>query len=677
MYEAVTSEAWCQRLYETVRVVGPSSRGRFLSGFFCQLRLGEIRSAFENHSGMDLDTITSSCTDLAKPHAPKECRAWAFYYLGLIALQDARRTDALSELWAGFSNNLLPKESSRYRRASPGSLRMAREHLFAALSLLGPASNLLTRMVLRALALVSGPERDGIVSENSACILINTSIGCATRQSLCHLAKNANFSSATLLGALDVGLSQPAERRTRVLAFLDTLRQKAPTGWRFVSSTLCPTGEILITSMLVSEKDHGLYAQTVCIFPAHVGSADSHFLIGNEVYEAMINPLDTIIHRSQQQLRGTAALDPQAKEDEVSTNRQWWKERQRLDDELQKLLVHVEGEYFDSPSAREVLFGNHESPVLDDSSNGSSSNNLSICGDLTSRFEAVSLNLFPDAKDSHEPIISTREHSSTRPKLPIAAPRSPIDYQVETARRCADYATGTKQNSTFKPRGSCANEHPFRDSVDYTFLMLDETLHRFPFEGLPSFASRPVCRFPSLPFALVSLLDHLRPNQSMPVIDPERASYVIDPEANLSNTKERFLPFIQKMNDRYGWNWHGVDGQLPSTLFMEESLSRSNGILLYCGHGGGQVCFSRSKVEGLMNSKWSSDSEGRQSCQSSVILMGCSSGRLESVNRKGIEDFTNHAIFYEPEGIALAYLLAGAPCVVGNLWDVTDHDIDR
>lgn len=30
----------------------------------------------------------------------------------------------------------------------------------------------------------------------------------------------------------------------------------------------------------------------------------------------------------------------------------------------------------------------------------------------------------------------------------------------------------------------------------------------------------------------------------------------------------------------------------------------------------------------------------------------------------------------DPEGVALSYLAAGAPCVVGNLWDVTDKDID-
>ena len=44
--------------------------------------------------------------------------------------------------------------------------------------------------------------------------------------------------------------------------------------------------------------------------------------------------------------------------------------------------------------------------------------------------------------------------------------------------------------------------------------------------------------------------------------------------------------------------------------------------------------------------------------------MGCSSGNL----RDGGD--------FEPSGMALQYLLAGAPAVVANLWDVTDRDID-
>jgi separase len=81
-------------------------------------------------------------------------------------------------------------------------------------------------------------------------------------------------------------------------------------------------------------------------------------------------------------------------------------------------------------------------------------------------------------------------------------------------------------------------------------------------------------------------------------------------------------------------------------------------------------------VEGLVRKSGDSDS-GVRACKSAVILMGCSSGRLVSVNRKQSQSLEPMPMHYEPEGIALSYLCAGAPCVVGNLWDVTDHDIDR
>lgn len=45
--------------------------------------------------------------------------------------------------------------------------------------------------------------------------------------------------------------------------------------------------------------------------------------------------------------------------------------------------------------------------------------------------------------------------------------------------------------------------------------------------------------------------------------------------------------------------------------------------------------------------------------------MGCSSAKL-------IEEGA-----YEPHGVVKSYLMAGAPAVVGCLWDVTDRDVDR
>lgn len=73
---------------------------------------------------------------------------------------------------------------------------------------------------------------------------------------------------------------------------------------------------------------------------------------------------------------------------------------------------------------------------------------------------------------------------------------------------------------------------------------------------------------------------------------------------------------------------------------------------MYFGHGGGEQYVRGQKVREL------------DSC-STAILMGCSSGHLHSAG-----DF-------EPWGTPLSYLMGGSPCIVANLWDVTDKDIDR
>lgn len=45
--------------------------------------------------------------------------------------------------------------------------------------------------------------------------------------------------------------------------------------------------------------------------------------------------------------------------------------------------------------------------------------------------------------------------------------------------------------------------------------------------------------------------------------------------------------------------------------------------------------------------------------------MGCSSGKLLGNGE------------FDPHGTPLNYLMAGCQCLVANLWDVTDKDIDR
>ncbi len=105
-------------------------------------------------------------------------------------------------------------------------------------------------------------------------------------------------------------------------------------------------------------------------------------------------------------------------------------------------------------------------------------------------------------------------------------------------------------------------------------------------------------------------------------------------------------------------------------------------LFVYCGHGAGENMVDSYKLRKMcMNDVTSlSRLDGQQqpfkaakndslaiSCRGigAALLWGCSSGKLE---RRGIHD---------PTGAALHYLLAGAPFIISNLWDVTDRDIDR
>mmetsp|Transcript_54701 Transcript_54701/g.63947 ORF Transcript_54701/g.63947 Transcript_54701/m.63947 type:complete len:350 (-) Transcript_54701:732-1781(-) len=208
-----------------------------------------------------------------------------------------------------------------------------------------------------------------------------------------------------------------------------------------------------------------------------------------------------------------------------------------------------------------------------------------------------------------------------------------------------------------------------------TILILDEKFQQFPWEGLSFLRERAVCRVPSLPFVVAPLLGN---NATPPVVDPRKLSYVVDCESNLSGTKETLQPIINSFSSRPNWDWNGIVGSFPSQEFLIKALTRENSLFLYCGHGGGERCFSRSQIEGLFNpnNSFETSENTKIGCQSTVILMGCSSGKL-LCSSDGKEKIGGAPLFYEPDGIATSYLASGSACVIGNLWDVTDKDIDR
>ena len=130
-------------------------------------------------------------------------------------------------------------------------------------------------------------------------------------------------------------------------------------------------------------------------------------------------------------------------------------------------------------------------------------------------------------------------------------------------------------------------------------------------------------------------------------MDPSDGFYILNPSKDLTKTQNTFLESFQARG------WSGIAGTPPTAEQFAGAL-QEHGVFVYCGHNSGEQYLARSQM-------------GRQldAVNAVSLLMGCSSAAQQDLGA------------YEPYGIVQAYMRASCPAVVGNLFDVTDSDIDR
>ncbi|KAJ3104491.1 hypothetical protein HK100_004049 [Physocladia obscura] len=190
----------------------------------------------------------------------------------------------------------------------------------------------------------------------------------------------------------------------------------------------------------------------------------------------------------------------------------------------------------------------------------------------------------------------------------------------------------------------------------HLILVLDKKLQCLPWESLPCLRGVSISRIPSLSF----LHDKLSARRE---ISKRNATYVLNPSKDLINTENEFRTplsrfdfhlintFITSENLGRNITWCGIVGRKPTEEEFESGLASSS-LFFYFGHGGAEQYVRGHKIRKMDN------------CPVS-FLMGCSSGKLSAPGE------------FDIAGTALNYLMGGSPAVVGNLWDVTDKDIDR
>ncbi len=198
----------------------------------------------------------------------------------------------------------------------------------------------------------------------------------------------------------------------------------------------------------------------------------------------------------------------------------------------------------------------------------------------------------------------------------------------------------------------------------HTILILDKSLHAFPWESLPCLSGLSISRLPSLAALRERLLSakasRVRQNAAPGhyIRAESGGTSILNPSGDLTHTLKTLQP---QLNNLQG-SWNHITGRAPSEKDFEDSL-REQDLVLYFGHGSGAQYIKSKTVRRLYPGQQDTD-EQKPGC-ATTLLFGCSSVHL-----------TENGI-YEPSGMLSSYLTAGAPAVVGMLWDVTDKDCDR
>ena len=602
-------------------------------------------------------------------------RANAFYLIGLSYLEQARKVGELKSLWAGFSSfdssswnasdvtSVIPLTSSK-------QLRIAQRNFRESVALAGPASILLCRKALRCLALSIGPHSNSDFGSSGE--MVHTSVGCTARQRISRLFSadkdNDSDDFYKIFGAFDVNIKDERKRIEELANMYKRGSELIPQNWNFVAMTECPTGELLISSLILSQSSLGhdnFTYRTVCIFPPTLNIGEKSGIVHD-----VLMPFDDIMNESKEQLNGVSLDDIKRFNTDRDAKLRWWKAREDIDDRLKTLLNRTQLLYFNASCVQEIFSLNDDDDCANTSFGG---------GNLAARFEEAchigdnSISEKLESKDILQKLtvkeLKEKLEDLNVPFKDFRSLRKAELIELLIEKQFSD-AVQTRNN------GKSNNDAMYSriiEAPECTFLILDENITRFPFEGIPLLSGRTVCRIPSFPFA-ISSLHRSRAAENQGVINPAVTTFILDPESNLPGTQNRLKEAISGIIESNNWQWDGIVGQIPSEQFMKNALVQDNGLLLYFGHNGGERCFSKSQIESLTSPK---STGSKRQCKSSLLLMGCSSGVLLSVNQNGGKDMLTYPLHFEPEGVALSYICAGAPCVVSNLWDVTDVDIDR
>lgn len=178
-------------------------------------------------------------------------------------------------------------------------------------------------------------------------------------------------------------------------------------------------------------------------------------------------------------------------------------------------------------------------------------------------------------------------------------------------------------------------------------LIPNGVCNHFPWESLNFLKGKSVSRAPSYTW-----LNRMLDGEVLRCLDKSpKTLYLINPGGDLQKTENRLRPIILTKKSQ----WCGYVGQIPNEIELVEKLIKCD-LFLYLGHG----CCQEYIKPGTMFEYSLLNGCGIPP----ALLIGCSSAALKPNG------------FLRPSGSIQNWLLCKSPMIIGNLWDVTDKDID-
>lgn len=214
-----------------------------------------------------------------------------------------------------------------------------------------------------------------------------------------------------------------------------------------------------------------------------------------------------------------------------------------------------------------------------------------------------------------------------------------MNFQITEAIK--KYKTNSRQDIILNKDVSKQKKH--------TFLLVSSACHLFPWESLPFLHDASITRIPSLK-SLDKLLMNNDMNLYLQLTLNDSIGMILNPNNDLNKTEMRFKDLFNKIHEST-LNSKLLINEKPSELDFLSFIKESS-LFIYVGHGSGEQYVRLTQIK---------------SCDkvAASFLLGCSSAAMKYYGK------------LEPSGSIYSYLLAGSPLILGNLWDVTDKDIDK